>query len=116
MSPDTGKLIVCVLVVLYTSMAGMTSIVALDVFNGILITLGVIIAAPLALKGAGGWSGLTETLPAEHFTVAFASILASGTTCATIVTATLPKTAFTLQPSSPAGSNVQEERSPSSSQ
>ena len=66
---DTGKIIVCVLVVLYTIMAGMTSIVALDVFNGILITLGVIIAAPLALKGAGGWSGLTETLPAEHFTV-----------------------------------------------
>ena len=29
----------------------------------------MIIAAPLALKGAGGWSGLTETLPAEHFTV-----------------------------------------------
>jgi len=29
----------------------------------------VIVAAPLALKGAGGWSGLTETLPAEHFTV-----------------------------------------------
>jgi SSS family solute:Na+ symporter/sodium/proline symporter len=68
-SADTGKIIVCVLVVLYTIMAGMTSIVALDVFNGILITLGVIIAAPLALKGAGGWSGLTETLPAEHFTV-----------------------------------------------
>ena len=68
-SADTGKIIVCVLVVLYTVMAGMTSIVALDVFNGILITLGVIVAAPLALKGAGGWSGLTETLPAEHFTV-----------------------------------------------
>lgn len=68
-SADTGKIIVCILVVLYTIMAGMTSIVALDVFNGILITLGVIIAAPLALKGAGGWSGLTETLPADHFTV-----------------------------------------------
>ena len=68
-SADTGKIIVCVLVVLYTVMAGMTSIVALDVFNGILITLGVIVAAPLALKGAGGWSGLTATLPAEHFTV-----------------------------------------------
>ncbi len=66
---DTGKVLVCVLVVLYTIMAGMTSIVALDVFNGILITLGVFIAAPLALKGAGGWSGLTATLPADHFTV-----------------------------------------------
>ena len=48
-SADTGKIIVCVLVVLYTVMAGMTSIVALDVFNGILITLGVIVAAPLSV-------------------------------------------------------------------
>lgn len=68
-SPDVGKIIVCLLVVLYTVMAGMASIVALDVFNGILITLGVLIAAPLALQGAGGWGGLTATLPAEHFTV-----------------------------------------------
>ena len=68
-SADTGKIVVCVLVVLYTVMAGMSSIVALDVFNGILITLGVIIAAPLALKGAGGWEGLTTTLPETHFTV-----------------------------------------------
>jgi SSS family solute:Na+ symporter/sodium/proline symporter len=29
----------------------------------------VIIAAPLALKGAGGWSGLTTTLPETHFTI-----------------------------------------------
>ncbi|MGB5161710.1 MAG: sodium:solute symporter family protein [Thermoanaerobaculia bacterium] len=68
-SADTGKIVVCVLVVLYTVLAGMSSIVALDVFNGILITLGVIIAAPLALKGAGGWEGLTNTLPETHFTV-----------------------------------------------
>jgi SSS family solute:Na+ symporter/sodium/proline symporter len=68
-SADTGKIVVCILVVLYTVMAGMSSIVALDVFNGILITVGVIIAAPLALKGAGGWEGLTATLPETHFTV-----------------------------------------------
>lgn len=68
-SADKGKIIVCVLVVLYTVLAGMSSIVALDVFNGILITLGVIVAAPLALKGAGGWGELTTTLPETHFTV-----------------------------------------------
>ena len=69
LDPVYGQAIVCGLVVLYTIMAGMSSIVALDIFNGILITAGVIIAAPLALKGAGGWGELTATLPETHFTV-----------------------------------------------
>ena len=55
--------------VVYTVLAGMLSIVALDLFNGLLITGGVFLAAPLALKAAGGWSGLTQALPAEHFTI-----------------------------------------------
>ena len=76
--PDYGKYIVCALVVLYTIMAGMSSIVALDLFNGILITAGVLIAAPLALKGAGGWSGLTATLPETHFTVLGATGIAAA--------------------------------------
>lgn len=67
--PEIGMAIICALVILYTVMAGMTSIVALDVINGILITAGVLIAAPFALAAAGGWGGLTETLPATHFTV-----------------------------------------------
>lgn len=67
--PIYGQAIVCGLVVFYTVMAGMSSIVALDLFNGILITAGVVIAAPLALKSAGGWSQLTTTLPETHFSL-----------------------------------------------
>jgi len=66
--PVTGQLMVAALVVLYTVLAGMASIVALDLVNGIMITVGVLVAAPLALKAAGGWSGLTQTLPETHFT------------------------------------------------
>ncbi len=66
--PTTGKAIICLLVVLYTVTAGMMSIVALDVFNGIIIIVSVLIAAPLALEGAGGWTQLTNTLPDTHFT------------------------------------------------
>lgn len=68
-SPERGMVIVCALVILYTVLAGMTSIVTLDIINGVLITAGVLIAAPFALRAAGGWSGLTEALPATHFTV-----------------------------------------------
>jgi len=67
--PMVGSAITCGLVIVYTVLAGMLSIVALDVFNGLLITAGVLLAAPLVLKAAGGWSVLTQTLPAEHFTV-----------------------------------------------
>jgi SSS family solute:Na+ symporter/sodium/proline symporter len=67
--PFWGQAIVCALVVIYTVAAGMASVVALDIANGILITLGVIVAAPFALRAAGGWSELTATLPETHFSV-----------------------------------------------
>jgi SSS family solute:Na+ symporter/sodium/proline symporter len=69
LDPKVGGLIICGLVVLYTVAAGMMSIVALDLINGIMITLAILIAAPLVLNAAGGWSGLTQTLPETHFTV-----------------------------------------------
>jgi SSS family solute:Na+ symporter/sodium/proline symporter len=62
-----GQVGVAALVVLYTVVAGMASIVAIDIFNGVLITGGVILAAPFALKAAGGWGQLTTTLPETHF-------------------------------------------------
>ncbi len=69
LDPKVGALIICGLVVLYTVAAGMMSIVALDLINGIMITLAILIAAPLVLNAAGGWSGLTATVPETHFTV-----------------------------------------------
>ncbi len=69
LDPTTGQVIIALLVVTYTIVAGMSSIVALDLFNGILITLGVIVAAPFALKAAGGWEQLTTTLPETHFSL-----------------------------------------------
>ena len=67
--PDAGKAIICGLVILFAVTGGMLSIVSLDIFNGLIIIVSIVIAAPLALAGAGGWSALTETLPATHFTV-----------------------------------------------
>ena len=69
LDPKVGGLIICALVVLYTVAAGMMSIVALDLINGIMITIAILIAAPLVLNAAGGWSGLTHTLPETHFTL-----------------------------------------------
>lgn len=66
--PLYGKLITCVLVVVYTMAAGMLSIVAMDIFNGAMITLGILVALPLIYNNAGGWEQITANLTPEHFT------------------------------------------------
>jgi SSS family solute:Na+ symporter/sodium/proline symporter len=67
MSVETGRVIACVTVIVFTLLAGMVSIVSVDIFNGALMVLGVLVAIPLALSAAGGWSAVTATVPATHF-------------------------------------------------
>jgi SSS family solute:Na+ symporter len=67
--PDTGAVITCLVVIAFTLLAGMVSIVSIDVFNGLIMVIGVSLAIPLALKNAGGWSEITQTLPGSHFAV-----------------------------------------------
>jgi SSS family solute:Na+ symporter len=62
-----GRVIACVLVIVFTLLAGMVSIVSIDLFNGILMTVGVLIALPLALSAVGGWGTVASALPASHF-------------------------------------------------
>ncbi|MCB1320286.1 MAG: hypothetical protein KDK34_08545, partial [Leptospiraceae bacterium] len=61
--PSTGQLIICVLVIIFTALAGMKSIVSLDVINGLIIMLSVLIAAPLLLSEAGGIEMVMQKLP-----------------------------------------------------
>lgn len=68
LDPAIGQAIIGGLVVIFTIMAGMMSIVSIDVVNGLIILVSIFIAAPLALSGAGGWSGLQAILPKTHFT------------------------------------------------
>lgn len=64
---ETGRLIACVLVIVFTLLAGMVSIVSVDLFNGTLMVLGVLIGVPLALGAVGGWDVVAATVPATHF-------------------------------------------------
>lgn len=66
--PLAGAAISCVVTISFTMLAGLVSIIAVDVFNGIVMTLGVIIGVPLLLSAVGGWQQV-QTLPADHFTV-----------------------------------------------
>lgn len=55
--------VVAVFVGLYTALAGMMSISRTDTFNGVLITVGLLIALPVAWKLAGGWEATLAALP-----------------------------------------------------
>ena len=65
MDPVIGAAWTCAFVILFTMLAGMVSIMSIDLFNGIVMTIGVIIAVPLAFNAVGG-SGQFSTLPADH--------------------------------------------------
>jgi len=68
-SRDQGMCIIAAFVILFTAAAGMASIAYLDLVIGALVTTIVIIAIPLLLDKAGGWSRVTTTLPPSHFQV-----------------------------------------------
>jgi solute:Na+ symporter, SSS family len=68
-SVEHGRLIACITVVVFTLLAGMVSIVAVDIFNGILMTVGILLALPLTLAAVGGWSAVAATVPESHFAV-----------------------------------------------
>ncbi len=68
-SPEMGAVITCGIIIFFTVIAGMVSIVSIDVFNGLLMILGIAVAIPLALKNVGGWGEIVRTLPESHFTV-----------------------------------------------
>jgi SSS family solute:Na+ symporter/sodium/proline symporter len=67
-SPTAGMYITAIVIVLFTALAGMVSIVTVDLFNGIIITLGVLLALPYMIFEVGGISEVLSKLPAGHTT------------------------------------------------
>jgi SSS family solute:Na+ symporter/sodium/proline symporter len=65
----TGMYLMGVFVIAFTAAAGMASVAYLDLVIGLLVTSIVIIALPLLLSHAGGWSQVAQRLPASHFQV-----------------------------------------------
>jgi len=68
-SVEQGIIITGVFVIGYTVLAGMISVAYTDVVNGVIMTIGLLIALPFLFSNAGGWSGMIERLPETHFQV-----------------------------------------------
>lgn len=64
-----GTIISAVVVMSFTALAGMVSVVAVDIFNGLLMITGVLFGLFLVLDKAGGVDGVVAALPAQRFDV-----------------------------------------------
>lgn len=65
-SPETGMLIAAVIIVGFTVLAGMVSIVSIDIFNGSIMLLAMAFALPFAISGHGGIGEVLATIEATQ--------------------------------------------------
>jgi SSS family solute:Na+ symporter/sodium/proline symporter len=61
-TPETGMIIAAVLIVGFTVLAGMVSIVSIDIFNGSIMLLAMIVTLPFAIVGHGGVEAVIATI------------------------------------------------------
>jgi len=66
---EQGVKIMAVGIILLTALAGMKSIVSLDLLNGILILIAILIAVPMLYFDIGGYSAMTASLPERHLSL-----------------------------------------------
>ena len=64
-----GRYIIAAFVILFTAIAGMSSVAYMDVAIGLLTTFTMIAALPVLIHQAGGWHAVHAALPATHFQV-----------------------------------------------
>jgi SSS family solute:Na+ symporter len=64
---DLGKYILAAFVIVFTAIAGMSSVAYMDVAIGLLATITLLIALPVLTHQAGGWAHVRASLPATHF-------------------------------------------------
>jgi Na+/proline symporter len=66
-SPDAGKYLIAGFVIVFTAIAGMSSVAYTDLVIGLLATATITVALPFLIHTAGGWHTVHASLPATHF-------------------------------------------------
>jgi solute:Na+ symporter, SSS family len=64
-----GQYILAGFVIVFTAIAGMSSVAYMDVVIGLLAICTMLVALPVLVRMAGGWSGVHAVLPASHFQI-----------------------------------------------
>jgi SSS family solute:Na+ symporter/sodium/proline symporter len=73
-----GKYIIAAFVIVFTAIAGMSSVAYMDVVIGLLATVSMLASLPVLVHLAGGMAGIHAALPATHFEVLGDLTLAQG--------------------------------------
>jgi len=73
-----GKYIIAAFVIVFTAIAGMSSVAYMDVVIGLLATVSMLVSLPVLVHLAGGVAGVHAALPATHFEVLGDLTLAQG--------------------------------------
>ena len=68
-SAEHGQYIIAGFVILFTAIAGMSSVAYMDVAIGLLATVTLLVALPVLVAATGGWHHIASTLPATHFQI-----------------------------------------------
>jgi SSS family solute:Na+ symporter/sodium/proline symporter len=66
-SPILGRYILAAFVIVFTMIAGMSSVAYMDLVIGLLATVTMCLALPVLIHRAGGWGAVHATLPTTHF-------------------------------------------------
>ncbi|MEO6982231.1 MAG: hypothetical protein ABI072_03855, partial [Edaphobacter sp.] len=66
-SPSETAVVIGVVTLLYTMLGGLWAVVITDFIQFILVSTGIILLAPLALRAAGGWHHVIAVLPSDFF-------------------------------------------------
>lgn len=61
-SLETGAFITCIVVIAFTALAGMVSIVSIDIFNGIIMIIAMALTLPFAISAHGGYDAVITTI------------------------------------------------------
>ncbi len=59
---QTGAFISCIIIIVFTALAGMVSIVSIDIFNGVVMILAMAMALPFAISSHGGLDAVINTI------------------------------------------------------
>jgi len=64
-----GRYLIAAFVIVFTAIAGMSSVAYMDVAIGLLATFTLCAALPVLLHNFGGWTAVRAALPASHFQI-----------------------------------------------
>jgi solute:Na+ symporter, SSS family len=59
---QTGAFITCLVVIAFTALAGMVSIVSIDIFNGVIMIVAMALTLPFAISAHGGLDAVISTI------------------------------------------------------